>query len=807
MIHGDDCRSKIRGDPLFIVEHTLLLFTVLSPEKKKEKKKSIEGYNLRDMSVSDSLAALKEQLVEETLSLQATTEKLEKQKQRLCDTIAEQNETLAGILARIGALQAIKEEMALSEASTEVSPALSPKTSFHMRSGSDASTASSGPRSPLGLSGRSAWPASPPPPTRVENLFAALEQSFATEADQLKQLLKKLEANMLPEPIKSSSSSLTSSLNSHVDPKELKRMKALGIHQAPPVVPPGTPTDNSDAKLASFTAKLRRTSIVVVSRNDVVGTKAHFDKHRKSCSGCAGRYKKWKEEHGRDKKPLGRDCAVPMREMLDGVQKNVVSAEIFLTAEPCIAERREYSSTPPIDFFRICADLACVKEEGAAAWSRQDATQLAVTMQQRLEQVLKSVDDATFTAARSPSATTTSSPVSPETAMSQEQEATKNNIAEVANAVDKLIRMLQYNISVTADREGAKGKFFFKVRVTTSMPAMTSVLEPLRELLSDHEKSREHFRALIAPLTKAIKLALPPSVATTLTDPSTVDFLARMSRIALSTTLSPAPGAAPSRVSEILEVLAMCHVSVRINARVPSLKHKDPNGAAAEIAISVLRHFTAPNEWEAMPRSNDKDLCDFTIVLDSCPTVLIEAYNKIFNSHEKLPDSARQSALDGLMSPAAKVSLGLKMFSELVVEVYRPFTPALETACEACRSKCTPKASLPPDIVTSCVEVDRQFRALISEIEQQRLEAASKSLLPTIDLISDADEGGAREVAKATAEGVESLQSMLNQHAIRIDSATSCCLQALLPTSLDLKSHDDLRRKLVYLHVQGHSVS
>jgi hypothetical protein len=498
-----------------------------------------------------------------------------------------------------------------------------------------------------------------------------------------------------------------------------------------------------------------------------------------------------------------------MKPVVDGVAKNVTAGELFLVSEPSIAERRERGSVNPLlDFFRVSLRLTLAKEpEAVHPWTHMDAQLLAGSIKAKFESTLKQVDNAAFKAARSP--TTTKAPAA-EGSQQASAESSENLLA-VAGAVDQLLHLLDYGIAVTPDREGPNKTYDFKVSVTVAVPAMKSALDPLRMVLSDETRSREHFRAIIAPLTRALEKALPPTAATVMADPATLDFLARVTKM----TLSASQGKSVHRIPELVEVLALCRLSMRFNARVPSPSHSDPADAAADVAISFLKHFTAPDAWEDMPRSCAKDVAEFSFVLDNCPTLLIEQYNKIFNSHHRLPDSARQSALDGFMSPAAKVSLGLKMFSELVVEVHRPFSPQLgELSDASAAGKCTPRVALPPDIIASCAAVDKAARSAISEIESQR-QRKVEDLADALSIKPDAvdfaaaseDATTAQEATKAAAEGAMTIRSILQSYQVRVDSVSSCSVQVLLPTALNLSSPEDLRRKVVYLSVQGHALS
>ena len=736
--------------------------------------------------MTQTVASLKEQIAQETLTLQKTAEKLEKQKQRLCENVAEQAEALQGLNSRIAALQSLKDEL-LNGHAGDVSPVLSPKSSFHGVH-------------PAAAASSSSPPSHSAEPTRIDNIFAAIEQTFAAEAQQLQHLLKKLESVMLPEVKTEHHQRSLSGSSSGMSSSSSNLRASVGLQ--PGTV--GQGIDFNDTKLASFASKLRRTAIVVLSRGDVVGAKVHFDKHRKGCDACTARYKRFKAEYGRDKKLLGKDCAIPMKKVVDGVEKRLVAADLFLSSEPCIAERREYEVNPLIDFFRVSADVVCSKKNGLT-WTRADAQRLAQAMQTKLEDALGHVDVATFQKAQQ--VASGSSQAAPAAARSEGGEATASSpekkeerAAEVLTAVERVIHVLKHSINVTADREvPGSSQFIFKVRISVGVPASASALDPLRELLRDPHRSKDHFKAIVSPLLRTFSSVIPQSAGATIGDNSTLDFLARISRAALMNGSSPT-----SRLSELLEVLACCQVSVRINARVPRPTHGGPS-AAVDVAESLLKHFTSPDQWEPMPRMNAPELCDFTLVLDSCPTVLIEAVNKIFNSHHKLPDTARQSKLDGLMSPAAKVSLGLKMFSELVVEIYRPYSPILDASALSPRSKCGPKVNLPPDIIHSCVEVDKGFRHLIREVEQQREELQHKTL-PTEAIQVDKDvDAAAQDVAHVAQTEVHSLEAVLNEFQTTIDSATSCCIQALLPVALDMSpTSEDIRRKLVYLHIQGH---
>lgn len=189
-----------------------------------------------------------------------------------------------------------------------------------------------------------------------------------------------------------------------------------------------------------------------------------------------------------------------------------------------------------------------------------------------------------------------------------------------------------------------------------------------------------------------------------------------------------------------------------------------------------------------------------------------------------MPSTSRSSALDTFMSPKSKISLGLKLFRDLVVDVYRPYHPctgvvlATENGVggRAKAAPCTPVIDLPVDCVRANVTVANFVMARLVDLKQREdaLVASTAAVagpspppLSSAPTAADAVEKAGQEALQSVTEKVrraalvERLRMQWAQLGVKVVECPKACVHVIVPFSMTEVDVRSATKPLLYLRV------
>lgn len=375
----------------------------------------------------------------------------------------------------------------------------------------------------------------------------------------------------------------------------------------------------------------------------------------------------------------------------------------------------------------------------------------------------------------------------------------------------------------------------FDLSLSVSMPVQVASLSPLIELLEAPEQRRYLVDHLIAPLAAKLGAAIDMAelvsryVTVAL---NTLDSLHRMAGTHGLLSSSDPPAAASggsqplakrdttsAKLYRVLLALAVFDTSVEVEVAVPTMA-VDADKAAAlspaerakaltlRLAKAFLRNLRTRTPFE-VPPLNDPECADVVCRIVNTPTTFLEILNRTFNSNERLPSTSRSSALDLVITPKAKLSLGLKLYSELCIEVYRPFDEQ-RTAGAVLASQngasgrpkapaCVPVVDMPVDVVTANAAVSAYSEHLndrLTELEgkvrtETQVEQDSKVVLEKL--------AGALGQSEPYQQWKEDLQSM----DLEVKQVSQVSVEVLIPFGIRFIDPRESMNHLLYLRVEG----
>lgn len=227
-------------------------------------------------------------------------------------------------------------------------------------------------------------------------------------------------------------------------------------------------------------------------------------------------------------------------------------------------------------------------------------------------------------------------------------------------------------------------------------------------------------------------------------------------------------------------------------------------GKVLNILMEVLKTFVSPGAV-VIPANPAPDLLEFVLMLEKAPLYLLDALNKEYSSTERTPSSRRtgSSLFDAVVSPQTKISLGLKLFSEMVVDIFRPYSPDCgaiiveeEEKSQSFFKKspvlappCVPRTDLPVDIVHANIAVHEEATKLVAKVKEEKLHTSHQDL-----------EKQSKEVLKRVRDRVstvslttESMKSGWSELGITVQQWHRAEVNALLPFGQAIQhgGHDD----------------
>eukprot|EP00796_Vickermania_ingenoplastis_P012527 gene12527-8581_t len=161
----------------------------------------------------------------------------------------------------------------------------------------------------------------------------------------------------------------------------------------------------------------------------------------------------------------------------------------------------------------------------------------------------------------------------------------------------------------------------------------------------------------------------------------------------------------------------------------------------ARFARAFLRLLSPPGPPGGFPPQPDPKSADIAVQIQNMPTSLAEVLATEFS--DAASSGAAPSFVNMFLSSKTKVTLGLRMFSEFCVDIYRPFHPS--TGIRVGESQvygapsCLPRVSIPPDVVNANLMVAQAHEMLMevlqnTELRSEALMASAESTYKTTEV-------------------------------------------------------------------------
>ncbi|EKF31299.1 hypothetical protein MOQ_004867 [Trypanosoma cruzi marinkellei] len=554
-------------------------------------------------------------------------------------------------------------------------------------------------------------------------------------------------------------------------------------------------TSSKKSVFSSGSSGMRSSDIAFVTRNDIRGTQLWAQKHCKKCINCDVRRLKLQPGEQVDEKSVGL-ARLPDLSRIPG-------KDFYKTS---IRFLRKMSAERTLEVFRFSAVVAMRGKNGTRI-TDSFATAKRVT-DVLTTWVRKALANAGEEAKKAP----------------WNEEATKNLL--LSGAVEVFLHSLEANISVTVASSNETHKmeanctpmnFTVAMLVPTYIPTVATLLD----LLSDAEQRAYFAKYVIKPLAERIGKFLDIiDVVTFYTRVAinTVDALFRMTKAKwfadiIGKGLTKSEKSFPQekmakKVQAVLLALSIFGTSVEVNCALPP--PGDITDAASaknvflNIAESFLRLLIAPSPYR-IPPMNDPKSADLIVSLLRAPTVFLEILNSTFSSNRRLPSTARVGVVDYLASPKAKIRHGLRLFSEIIVDLYRPYAPNTGVVIADDNGKsgkpkasgCTPISDMPRDIVRANVNVADRAESLMKRL----LSFQKKSTLET-----ELTEGGKELLRRVmeVADGTVFSAFLKDMEALEVEmvKVLDVCVDVWLPFGSGTVDMVDCPSELLYFRLE-----
>lgn len=203
---------------------------------------------------------------------------------------------------------------------------------------------------------------------------------------------------------------------------------------------------------------------------------------------------------------------------------------------------------------------------------------------------------------------------------------------------------------------------------------------------------------------------------------------------------------------------------------------------------SLLHCFSPPSLSSIFPEFPDRDKMELALAVRNVPrqfvAILLKEFPGTWSSVSE-SSSLQSSVLNFLVSPQDQVTFGLRWFSELCIDVYRPFHPctgiSVTTTNSSTLTSCTPTIQLKESVLEANLRIAEAWFTLskiLNEIEKE-LPAASKSLEKCIQ---DGDKTGKKINEWATEhENFNRLKEQYTALSIKSINWTSSTCKIILP--------------------------
>ncbi|CBZ33335.1 hypothetical protein, conserved [Leishmania donovani] len=573
------------------------------------------------------------------------------------------------------------------------------------------------------------------------------------------------------------------------------------------------------ALLTSNASAVRTTGLLVLFPNDVRGVRQWARKHLSSCASCAARQAQlpaW-TPYRYDSKGTGFAAAPNLRAIPN---KNYHHVAISLLQERSIADRMDTENQLVIMRATALVRVQSAQTGQPLADSATTCAQMTSSLQAFLAE--------TMTELRS------------NISVSAPWSTGANPNSELSAAIEILLHMVEPSVQVRPMQQVAVNSTgasctLVEIEATVSVPLHVSALAPLLRLMDDPAQRGYVIQQVLTPLARRIGDALGDGDLAAHYTSTGLRFAEALYHIAVhqglvetdgsptgksstnpSSRSSPGGKDGKSKTLEqlylILQALAVFGTSVDVEVITPHVpagqpeSKQDAKRAALRLARALLRQFAAPNP-HVVPRGDDVDTVNMTIKVSRAPTTFLEVLNRAFSSNHRLPPTSRSTALDAFMSPKSKISLGLKLFRELVVEVYRPYHPCTGIVLAAENGvggrprapPCVPVIDLPVDVVEANVRV----AAYVEQRLQQLNEIEASDVVAAEGRLEREGKAFVQRVASTLQQAApaERLCRQWTAAQITVNEVSKVRVDALVPFAMTEVDARSATKPLLYLHV------
>lgn len=574
------------------------------------------------------------------------------------------------------------------------------------------------------------------------------------------------------------------------------------------------------ALLSSNSSAVRTTGLLVLFPNDVRGVRQWARKHLSSCASCAARQAQlpaW-TPYRYDSKETGFAAAPNLRAIPN---KHYHHVAISLQQERSIADRMDTENQLVIMRTTALVRVQSAQTGQPLADAATACSQMTSSLQAFLAETMAGLcNTASVSAPWSTGA---------------------NPNTELSTAIEVLLHMVEPSVQVRPMQQVAVNSTgasctILEIEATVSVPLHVSALAPLLRLMDDPAQRDYVIQHVLTPLARRIGDVLGDSDLAANYTAIGLRFVEALYRIAVHQGLVETDGAPSGRCTAtpsssmsspggkdgkskaleqlylILQALAVFSTSVDVEVVTPHVPASQPEltqdakRAALHLARALLRQFAAPNPL-VLSQGDDVNSVNMTFKVSRAPTTFLEVLNRAFSSNQRLPPTSRSTALDAFMSPKSKISLGLKLFSELVVEVYRPYHPCTAIILAAENGvggrprapPCVPVIDLPVDAVEANVRV----AAYVEQRLQQLNEIEASDAVAAEGRLEREGKAFMQHVASTLQQAVptERLCRQWTGAQITVNEVSKVCVDVLVPfamTEVDVRS---ATKPLLYLQV------
>ncbi|EPY35933.1 hypothetical protein AGDE_07166 [Angomonas deanei] len=530
-----------------------------------------------------------------------------------------------------------------------------------------------------------------------------------------------------------------------------------------------------DSKLNS---SARSTSVAIVTRPDIRGVRNWAVRHTKECPKCAATFSKVPptEPYNYLSKATGV-AASPDLTKVQGKRFHRVTARIV--KENSLEQRMDERS---IELFRCVMNLKIQTKEGTPFPDpATTATELATLINRWIEKSIKAAQENVRTKA------------------AWNLPGSQNG--DLSAAVDLLIYSIVPKVTVQSVGSLADCTVF-SVRVVLSAPLQISVIDPLIQLLKDSKHRDYVAQYLWEPIASWIGDAI--GIGDVLRKHTNVGmkFIDGLYEI-YNRMSAKSGGSTMEKLFQLARALATYGSLVAVDVSVPSLVEELQSVGAAKrgaigLAKALLQNVMPPSPLTLPPRVDQQSL-DLNIRLLRVPTGILEVLNNKFSSNERLPSTSRTSVLDLVVTPKTKISVALKLYSELLIEVYRPYSAASGVASSLSTGSvphCMPVIDLPIDTIKSNVALAKmaeEYRQKLDQLEQKEFDLEKNEKLQK-------GKETAKELLEKAGNSVtwHELKKEIESLQVKVTGAQSVVVDVALPFGLSVMDAVDTSRPILY---------